>query len=132
MWNKDIKIFLNTIREKGQQAFTTSFYFRSNIEPNVLFEKTILKMAKQSKHKGTVVIKVKPCQYLDNTLEILCFSIYLTVMLLAFKIIFTKHWQRRRAAFTSIPQEISLDGVGPALQRLRDGPQLCQEYTLAE
>jgi hypothetical protein len=62
MWDEDIKMFLNTIREKGQWALTASFYFRSNVEPKVLFEKTLLKMAKQSKHKGMVVIKVKPCQ----------------------------------------------------------------------
>jgi hypothetical protein len=75
MWDEDIKMFLNSIREKGQRAFTTSFYFRSNIEPKVLFEKTLLKMAKQSKHKGTVVIKVKPCQYLDTTREIMFFNL---------------------------------------------------------
>ena len=75
MWDEDIKMFLNSIREKGQRAFTASFYFRSNIEPKVLFEKTLLKMAKQSKHKGTVVIKVKPCQYLDTTREIMFFNL---------------------------------------------------------
>jgi hypothetical protein len=75
MWDEDIKMFLNTIREKGQWAFTTSFYFQSNIEPKVLFEKTLLKMAKQSKHKETAVIEVKPCQYLDTAWEIMFFNL---------------------------------------------------------
>ncbi len=75
MWDEDIKMFLNTIREKGQQAFIASFYFQRNVEPNVSFEKTLLKMAKQSKHKGTVVIEVKPCQYLDTTWEIMFFNL---------------------------------------------------------
>ncbi len=75
MWDEDIMMFLNTIREKGQWAFTASFYFQSNSEPKVLFEKTLLKMAKQFKHKGTVVIKVKPCQYLDTTREIMFFNL---------------------------------------------------------
>jgi hypothetical protein len=67
MWDEDIKMFLNTIRENGQRAFTASFYFWSSVEPKALFEKTLLNMAKQSKHKGMVGIKVKPCQYLDTT-----------------------------------------------------------------
>ncbi len=75
MWDEDIKMFLNTIREKGQRAFTTFFYFRSNVEPKVLFEKNLLKMAKQSKHKGTVLIEVKPCQYLDTTRDIMFFNL---------------------------------------------------------
>jgi hypothetical protein len=37
--------------------------------------KTLLKMAKQSQHKGTVSIKRKPCQYLDTTREILFFNL---------------------------------------------------------
>ena len=75
MWDEDIKMFLNTIREKGQRAFTTSFYLRSNVKPKVLFGITLLKMATQSKHKGTVVIKAKPCQYLDTTQEIMFFNL---------------------------------------------------------
>ena len=67
IWDENIKMFLNTIRVNGQQVFTASFYFWSNIEPKALFEKTLLRMAKQSKHKGTMVIEVKPCQYLDTT-----------------------------------------------------------------
>ncbi len=68
-------MFLNTIREKGQLAFTASFYFWSNVKPKVFFEKTLLKMAKQSKLKGMVVIEVEPCQYLDTTWEIMFFNL---------------------------------------------------------
>jgi hypothetical protein len=74
MWDKDIKMFLNTIRENGQRVFTATFYFQSSVEPKALFEKTLLKMAKQLKHMGTVGIKVKPCQYLDTTWEIMFFN----------------------------------------------------------
>jgi hypothetical protein len=71
MCDEDIKMLLNTIRDKGQQVFTASLYFWSNAEPKALFEKTLFKMAKQSKNKWLVVIKVKPCQYLDTTQEIM-------------------------------------------------------------
>jgi hypothetical protein len=71
IWDDDIKMVLKTIRVDAQCAFMASFYFKCNIEPKTLFEKTLLKMAKQSKHKGTVVIVVKPCQYLDTTWEIM-------------------------------------------------------------
>jgi hypothetical protein len=68
-------MFLNTIREKGQRAFTASFYFWSTVQPNALFKKSLLKMAKQSKYKGTVAIEVEPCQYLDTTRDIIFFNL---------------------------------------------------------
>jgi hypothetical protein len=68
-------MFLNKIKEKGQQAFTASFYFWSTVETNTLFEKSLLKMANQSKHKGTVSMEVKPCQYLDTTRDIRFFNL---------------------------------------------------------
>ena len=61
LWEEDIKMFLNTIKEKGQRSFSASFYFRCSGDPEALFAKTLLKMAKQSSHKGTVAIEVKPC-----------------------------------------------------------------------
>jgi hypothetical protein len=72
-WDEDIKMFLTTIREKGQWAFSASFYFWSAVKPNTLFEKFFLTLAKQYKHKGTVTIEVKPCQYLDTTWDIIFF-----------------------------------------------------------
>ena len=53
LWEEDIRMFLNTIKDKGQRA------------------KTLLKMAKQSQHKGTVSIERKPCQHLDTTRDII-------------------------------------------------------------
>ena len=73
LWDKDIKMFLNTIKKKGQRSFTALFYFRCSGDP--LFAKTLLKMAKQSQHKGTVAIELKPCQHLDTTRDIIFFNL---------------------------------------------------------
>ena len=67
LWEEDIRMFLNTIKDKGQRTFQASFYFRCSGDPDALFAKTLLKMAKQSQHKGTVSIERKPCQHLDTT-----------------------------------------------------------------
>jgi hypothetical protein len=67
LWEEDIRMFLNTIKDKGQRTFQASFYFRCSGDPDSLFAKTLLKMAKQSQHKGTVSIERKPCQHLDTT-----------------------------------------------------------------
>ena len=75
LWEEDIKMFLNTIKDKGQRTFTASFYFRCSSDPATLFAKTLLKMAKQSQHKGLVSIEVKPCQYLDTTRDIIFFNL---------------------------------------------------------
>ena len=57
LWEEDIKMFLNTTKDKGQRTFTASFYFRCSSDPAALFAKTLLKMAKQSQHKGSVSIE---------------------------------------------------------------------------
>ena len=75
LWDEDIRSFLNTIKDKGQRSFQASFYFRCSGDPEVLFAKTLLKMAKQSQHKGTVSIERKPCQHLDTTREIIFFNL---------------------------------------------------------
>jgi hypothetical protein len=76
LWEEDIRMFLNTIKDKGQCTFQASFYFRCSGDPDALFAKTLLKMAKhQSQHKGTVSIERKPCQHLDTTREILFFNL---------------------------------------------------------
>ncbi len=75
LWEKDIRMFLNTIKDKGQRTFQATFYFRCSGDPDSLFAKTLLKMAKQSQHKGTVLIERKPCQHLDTTREILFFNL---------------------------------------------------------
>ncbi len=75
LWEEDIGMFLNTIKDKGQRILQASFYFRCSGDPDALFAKTLLKMAKQSQHKGTVSIKRKPYQHLDTTQEILFFNL---------------------------------------------------------
>ena len=68
-------MFLNTIKDKGQRSFTASFYFCSSVHPEALFAKMLLKMAKQSQHKGMVSIELKPCQYLDTACDIIFFNL---------------------------------------------------------
>ena len=68
-------MFLNTIKDKGQRTFQASFYFRCSGDPDALFAKTLLKMAKQSQHKGTISIERKPCQHLDTTRDIIFFNL---------------------------------------------------------
>ncbi len=75
LWEEDIRMFLNTIKDMGQHTFQASFYFRCSGDPDALFAKTLLKMAKQLQHKGTVSIERKPCQHLDTTREILFFNL---------------------------------------------------------
>jgi len=75
LWEEDIHMFLNTIKDKGQRTFQASFYFRCSDDPDALFAKTLLKMAKQSQHKGTISIERKPCQHLDTTRDIIFFNL---------------------------------------------------------
>jgi len=75
LWEEDICMFLNTIKDKGQQTFQASFYFRCSGNLDALFAKTLLKMAKQSQHKGTVSMERKPCQHLDTTRDIIFFNL---------------------------------------------------------
>ena len=56
-------------------SFTGSFYFRCEWDPAQLFEKTLLKMMSQKKHKGTIAIELKPCQHLDTTWDIIFFNL---------------------------------------------------------
>jgi hypothetical protein len=51
------------------------FWFESEWLPKLLFEKTLLKMASQKKLKGQISVKLKPCQHLDNTREIIFFQV---------------------------------------------------------
>jgi len=75
LWEEDIRMFLNTIKDKGQHTFQASFYFRCSGNPDALFAKTLLKMAKQSQHKGVISIERKPCQHLDTTRDIIFFNL---------------------------------------------------------
>ena len=75
LWDEDIHMFLNTIKDKGQRTFQASFYFRCSGDPDALFAKPILKMAKQSQHKGTVSIERMPCQHIDTTRDIIFFNL---------------------------------------------------------
>jgi len=75
LWEEDIRMFLNTIKDKGQRTFQASFYFRCSSDPDALFAKMLLKMEKQSQHKGTVSIERKPCQHLDTTRDIIFFKL---------------------------------------------------------
>ncbi len=45
-------MFLNTIKDKGQQSFTALFYFCSSVDPEALFTKTLLKMASSLNTRG--------------------------------------------------------------------------------
>ncbi len=56
-------------------SFTGSFYFRCQWDPVQLFEKTLLKMASQKKHKGIIAIELKPFQHLDTTRDFIFFNL---------------------------------------------------------
>jgi len=71
LWEEDIRMFLNTIKDKGQRTFQASFYFRCSGDPVALFTKMLLKMAKQSQHKDLVLMERKPCHHLDTTRDII-------------------------------------------------------------
>ncbi len=74
-WDKPMKSFMTMMPKDKGESFMVSFYFQSKWEPVKLFEKTLLKMAGQTKHKGTITIKVKPCQYLDTEHPIIFFNL---------------------------------------------------------
>jgi hypothetical protein len=44
-------------------------------DPAALLEKTSLKMATQTKCKGTILVELKPCQYLDTARDIIFFNL---------------------------------------------------------
>jgi hypothetical protein len=70
-----VQAFLNRIPADKSRSFTGSFYFRCQWDPAQLFKKTLLKMASQKKHKGTIAIKLKPCQHLDTSQDIIFFNL---------------------------------------------------------
>jgi hypothetical protein len=74
-WDESVRAFLNTIPADKSRSFTGSFYFRCERDPAQLFEKTLLKMASQKKHKGTMAIELKPCQHLDTMRDIIFFNL---------------------------------------------------------
>jgi hypothetical protein len=74
-WDEPMKSFLNTMPKDKGRSFTGSFYFRSSWDPNKLFEKTLLKMAGQTKLKGSISIGVKPCQFLDTKRAVIFFNL---------------------------------------------------------
>ncbi len=65
----------STISADKSHSFTGLFYFRCKWDPAQLFEKTLLKMASQKKHKGMIAIELKPCQHLDTTRDIIYFNL---------------------------------------------------------
>jgi hypothetical protein len=70
-----MQAFLNTIPVGKSQAFLALFWFKGEWLPKTLFEKSLLKMAGQKKLKGQILVKLKPCQHLDTTREIICFQV---------------------------------------------------------
>jgi hypothetical protein len=70
-----VRAFLNTIPAGKLRLFTGSFYFRCKWDPAQLFKKTLLKMASQKKHKGTIAIKLKLCQHLKTTRDVIFFNL---------------------------------------------------------
>jgi hypothetical protein len=74
-WEEREQAFLNTIPEGKSQAFLALFWFKSEWLPKTIFEKTLLKMAGQKKHKGQILVKLKQCKHLDTTREIIFFQV---------------------------------------------------------
>jgi hypothetical protein len=52
-----------------------SFNFRSEWDPAALLEKTSLRIATQTKIKGTITVEMKPCQCLDMARDIIFFNL---------------------------------------------------------
>jgi hypothetical protein len=74
LWEERTQAFLNTIPEGKSQAILMLFWFKSEWLPKTLFEKMLLNMAGQKKLKGQILVKLKPCQHLDTTREIIFFQ----------------------------------------------------------
>jgi hypothetical protein len=75
VWDKRIKAFANNIPADKSRLFSALFNFRSKWDPAALLEKTSLKMATQTKIKGTVMVEMKPCQCLDTARDIIFFNL---------------------------------------------------------
>jgi hypothetical protein len=74
-WDETVWVFLNTIPADKSRSFMGSFYFRCEWDPAQLFEKILQKMASQRKYKGTITTKLKPCQHLHTSRDIIFFSL---------------------------------------------------------
>ena len=75
LWDNRTQSFLNTIPEGKSRSFSASFWFKCEMLPKSLFEKTFLKMAGQKKLKGSISVEMKPCQHLDTAREIIFFQV---------------------------------------------------------
>ncbi len=75
VWDKRLKAFANNIPIDKLCSFTASFNIRSEWDPVALLEKISLKMATQTNYKGTILVKMKPCQCLDTVLDIIFFNL---------------------------------------------------------
>jgi hypothetical protein len=120
LWEEDICMFLNTIKNKGQCTFQASFYFRCSGDPDALFTKTLLKMAKQSQHKGTVSIERKPCQHLDTTRDIIFFNLPFC------DAVGLRDYLKRREKppYPPVPKQVPLEGLGSSFPRFCNGEGL--------
>ncbi len=74
IWDERIKAFANNIPTDKSRLFSVLFNFRSKWDPAALLEKTSLKMATQTKHKGAMRVEMKPCQCLDTVPDIIFFN----------------------------------------------------------
>ncbi len=75
LWEERTQAFLNIIPEGKSRAFLALFWFKSEWLPKILFKKTLLKMTGQKKLKGQILVKLKHCQHLDTTREIIFFQV---------------------------------------------------------
>ncbi len=75
LWDDRMQSFLNIIPEGKSRLFSASFWFKCEMLPKVLFEKMFLKMAGQTKLKGSISVEMKPCQHLDTRREIIFFQV---------------------------------------------------------
>jgi hypothetical protein len=75
VWDERIKAFANNIPANKSRSFLVLFNFRSKWDPAVLLEKTSLKIATQTKIKGTMTVGMNPCQCLDTARDIIFFNL---------------------------------------------------------
>jgi hypothetical protein len=61
VWDEWLKGFANNIPTDKSRSFSASFNLRTEWDPAALLEKTSLKMATQTKCKGTILVELKPC-----------------------------------------------------------------------
>ncbi len=80
IWDEHIKAFANNIPMDKSRSFSVSFNFWSKWDPAALLKKTYLKMTTQTKHKGAMMVEMKPCQCLDTTCDIIFFYLPFCVL----------------------------------------------------